>query len=139
MVSSAHRRAGTLRERAPGHWELRAFLGRDPISGKPRQATRTFVGSGRAAAKELSNLVAEAEAGRFDRSTATLGQLLDKWLEFAEMTQRHRTLYENRRKIETRIRPALGSVRLSKLHAQTFDAAYGHWLDEGLSASTVNK
>ena len=128
-----------MRERAPGHWELRAFLGRDPISGKPRQATRTFVGSDRAATKELSKLVAEVEAGKFDRSTATLGQLLDKWIEFVETTQRPRTVYENRRKIETRIRPELGLVRLSKLSPQTLDTAYGRWLDDGLSAATVYK
>ena len=47
MVIPARRKSGTMRQRAPGHWELRAFVGRDPISGKPRQATRTFVGSER--------------------------------------------------------------------------------------------
>jgi len=128
-----------MRERTPGHWELRAFSGRDPVSGKPRQATRTFVGGERAAAKALSTLVADVEAGKFSRSSATLGQLLDKWLEMAETTQRPRTLYENRRKIEARIRPTLGAVRLSKLDPEVLDTAYRRWLAEGLSAATVNK
>ena len=48
-------------------------------------------------------------------------------------------LYENRRKIEARIRPALGDVRLDKLDADTLDAAYRQWLDEGLSPATVHK
>lgn len=128
-----------MRERTPGHWELRAFTGRDPVSGKPRQATRTFVGGERAAAKALSTLIADVEAGKFSRSSATLGQLLDRWLEMAETTQRPRTLYENQRKIEARIRPTLGTVQLSKLDPEVLDTAYRRWLAEGLSAATVNK
>ena len=137
-MSNANR-PGTMRERTPGHWELRAFSGRDPVSGKPRQATRTFVGGERAAAKALSTLIADVEAGKFSRSSATLGQLLDKWLEMAETTQRPRTLYENRRKIEARIRPTLGAVRLSNLNPETLETAYRRWLAEGLSAAPVNK
>ena len=64
-----------------------------------------------------------------------MGQLLDKWLEATEPHQRPRTVYENKRKIEARIRPKLGSIRLSKLGADTLDAAYRQWLDEGLSAA----
>ena len=79
-ATSRKTRPGTMRERSPGHWELRAFAGPDPVTGKPRQATRTFVGGERAAAKELSALVTEVENGKFKRTSATVGQLLDKWL-----------------------------------------------------------
>jgi integrase len=128
-----------MRERSPGHWELRAFSGKDPVTGKPRQATKTFVGGERAAARALGNLVGEVEAGKFNRTTATVGQLLDKWLEGTERGQRPRTVYENKRKIEARIRPTLGDVRLDKLEPDVLDAAYGKWLDEGLSPATVHK
>jgi integrase len=127
-----------MRERSPGHWELRAFVGRDPVTGKARQMTRTFHGTEKAAGKALSQLVSEVESGTFDRTSATLSQLLDKWLETAETKQRPRTLYENKRKIERRIRPVLGSVRLDQLGADTLDAAYREWLAEGLSPTTVH-
>jgi integrase len=130
---------GTIRERSEGHWELRAFAGRDPVTKKPRQATRTFVGGERAAAKALAALVTEVESGKFKRTKATVGQLLDKWLEVGEASHRPRTVYENRRKIEARIRPLLGDVRLDKLEAETLDAAYRRWLAEGLSPATVHK
>jgi integrase len=126
-----------MRERSPGHWELRAFTGSDPVTGRPRQATRTFHGTEKEAGKALSQLVSEVEHGKFDRTSATVGQLLDKWLEAAESSQRPRTLYENKRKIEGRIRPVLGSVRLDKLGAETLDAAYRGWLAEGLSPTTI--
>ena len=130
---------GTMRERSPGHWQLRAYVGSDPVTGKPRQVTRTFKGGERAAAKALAALVTEVEAGKFSRTTATVSQLLDKWLEAGEWSQRPRTLYENRRKIDGRIRPILGHIHLAELKPDMLDAAYRKWLDDGLSPSTVHK
>ena len=143
IVSGSRRssrvRPGTMRERSPGHWQLRAYVGRDPVSGKPRQVTRTFAGGERAAAKALAALVAEAETDGFKRTAATVSQLLDKWLEVGEWSQRPRTLYENRRKVDGRIRPILGQIRLAELEPDIIDAAYRGWLDEGLSPATVHK
>ena len=78
MATTSKSRPGTMRERSPDHWELRAFSGKDPVTGKPLRATRTFVGSEKQAGKALSALVAEVEAGKFNRTTVTVGQLLDK-------------------------------------------------------------
>jgi integrase len=128
-----------MRERSAGHWELRAFVGNDPVTGKPSRVTQTFVGTQKAAGKALSVLVAKVEAGKFNRTKATVGQLLDRWLEATESSQRPRTVYENRSKIEKRIRPTLGAIRLDRLEADTIDAAYRQWLSEGLSPATVNK
>ena len=132
-------KSGTMRERSPGRWQLRVFAGSDPLTGKPRQVARTFIGGERAAAKALAALVAEVESGKFDRTTATVGQLLDRWLEVGERSQRPRTLYENRRKIEGRIRPLLGDIPLAKLEPDVLDAAYRKWMDDGVSSSTVHK
>jgi hypothetical protein len=35
---------GHIRERGKGTWELRVFLGRDPITRRDRYKTRTFKG-----------------------------------------------------------------------------------------------
>ncbi len=130
-----------MRERpaGSGQWQLRVFTGTDPVTGKVRQAARSFKGTEREAGKALAALVSEVEAGRFKRTSATVGQLLDRWLEHIEPAQRPRTVYENRRKIEHRIRPLLGDIRLDRLEPDTLDAAYRKWLDEGLSPSTVHK
>jgi len=127
-----------MRERSPGHWELRAFTGRDPLTGKPTQKTQSFRGGQRAAAKALGILVAGIDSGKVSRSNRTVGQLLDAWLEAAKTKQTPRTLYENERKIEKRIRPALGHVRLDQLDAAMLDRAYREW--EGkVSPATVHK
>jgi integrase len=128
-----------MRERSPGHWQLRAYAGRDPISGRPRQAARTFRGGERAAAKALAALVTDVETGRFNSSTATLSELFDKWLEAGEWTQRPRTLYTNRISIDSRIRPMLGHIQLAELAPDVLDLAYRKWLEDGLSPATVQR
>jgi hypothetical protein len=45
----------TLREREPGVWEVRVFVGRD-AAGRPRQMSRTVRGSRRAAQKVAASL-----------------------------------------------------------------------------------
>lgn len=131
---------GTMRERptGSGHWQLRVFLGTDAVTGKPRQVTRTFRGTKAKAKVELGRFVTEVADGKFDKTTATVGQLLDAWLEQVASSQRPRTLEENRRKIDHRIRPVLGSQRLAKLGTDTLDTAYRRWLAEGLSPTTVH-
>jgi hypothetical protein len=40
---------GSMTERSPGVWRLRVFIGPDPATGNPRQATRTVKGTKRQA------------------------------------------------------------------------------------------
>jgi hypothetical protein len=54
---------GSMRERRPGTWELRASVGRDD-NGKPRQITRTIKGGKREASRALAELETEAGAGK---------------------------------------------------------------------------
>lgn len=132
-------RPGTMRERTPGHWELRVFGGYDSVTGKQIRRTKTFVGSERAAAKALGAFVQEVGSSDVSRRGVTVGQLLDEWLELGRSKQKPRTLQENRRKIEHRIRPLLGDLKLENLDAARLDKTYRHWLDEGLSEATVHK
>jgi hypothetical protein len=83
-IDRRRRGTGSIRERSPGHYELRAY---NPVTG--RQVTKTFhaprreKGSGRrAAGAELAKLVAEVAEGKHDRSgqRASVGELLDDWL-----------------------------------------------------------
>jgi len=48
-----------MRERSPGAWQLRAFEGVDPISGKKRYRSKSFRGTKREAQKALNALVTE--------------------------------------------------------------------------------
>jgi len=126
--------------RAPHQvWRLRAFVGRDPVSGRPRQTEKTFHGSDAAATKALRNLASSVDTQQVDRTTATVGQLLDKWLEHIEAARRPSTILSYRRKIEHDIRPLLGGVPLAKLGADGLDKCYMAWLGRGLATATVRQ
>ena len=129
----------TERPKGSGTWRLRVYVGRDPDTDRPIQESRTFRGTETAARKELAKLVAAVEGRVVEPNRATVGQLLDRWVAHVEAIgkARPKTVYEYRRKIDGRIRPVLGDVRLDKLRADAIDNAYQLWLAEGLSPSTV--
>jgi|GEM_PF-897004 len=52
--------AGSIRQRSPGVWELRVYLGRDNV-GRVRHQYTTFAGTKRAAERELARLVTHHE------------------------------------------------------------------------------
>lgn len=133
--------AGSMSERPAGSgvWRLRVYLGRDPLTGMPIQRQQTFRGSQTAARKALAKMVADVGAGKFDRSNATVGQLLDRWLEHIGPIRRPSTIAGYRAKINHAIRPALGEIRLSKLTAVELDRAYRAWQDKGLAPATVRQ
>lgn len=130
--------AGSLRERSPGVWEMRAFIGRDPITNKPRQVSKTFKGGIRQAEKELAKLVSNVDALREAKTSHTLGELLSEWL--VQMERRGMSvLYirNARNAIEKRLRPMLGHINLAKLTPEHLDRLYGTMRAEGLSDSTI--
>jgi integrase len=124
-----------MTEREPGVWRIRVM-----VDGKQRQ--ETFRGTEAAARKHLRKLAPNDgqvdEASRI-HDARTFGDLLTKWLGHIEARGRApKTIDENRREIESRIRPLLGHIGISNLTAEDLDSAYSAWLDE-LSPSSVHR
>jgi integrase len=135
---------GSMRQRGSA-WELRVYLGADPVSGKPRYVTKTVQGGKREAQKALNELVVAAERGTIARTRTTVGELLDAWLELARADFSPKTVRETSGMIERYLRPALGDVPLNKLTAATLDRYYRTMLDGGghdgrpLSPGTIRR
>ena len=73
---------GHVRERGRGSWELRAYVGRDPLTGQKRYKTKTVRASGqREAEKALAAFVTSLEAGV--PANGTFGELVERWIETA--------------------------------------------------------
>lgn len=72
---------GSLRERRPGHWQLRVYAGPDLFSGKKQWITETVTGGKREAQRRLAQLVAEVDAGKSAPTDATLDVLVARFLE----------------------------------------------------------
>jgi integrase len=133
--------SGTLRERpaGSGRWELRVYTGRDPVTGSPKQLTRTFHGGKRAAEKALTQLAAEVHAGQHVGTEATFGKLLDAWLAnlVRSKAKAQSTLESYRIHVEKHIRPELGAVRLDKLTTWRLDEYFEHLEAKGLAPATI--
>ncbi|MEO1057808.1 MAG: site-specific integrase [Actinomycetota bacterium] len=112
-------------------WELRVYLGLDPVSGKKRYATKTVRGGKRVAQTALAEMITEAERGMMARTTARVGELLDAWFDFAAPDFSPKTVKETRGYIDRSLMPALGSRRLAKLKPADLDAFYRRLLASG--------
>jgi hypothetical protein len=65
--------SGSMTQRAPGVWRLRAYVGDDPGNGNPRQIERTVKGAQKDAAKALAELVTKAQQGQYDHTFEVWG------------------------------------------------------------------
>ncbi|HXZ82766.1 MAG TPA: site-specific integrase, partial [Acidimicrobiales bacterium] len=129
---------GSKRQIRPGVWELRVSLGNDPVTGKLRQLSKTFHGGSRAADAALRDLVDQQAPGRADGVGATVGQLLDRWLEECErLDLSPTTIRTYKAQITQTIRPRLGKLKLSQLTARHLDDLYGAMKDVGKSPKTI--
>jgi integrase len=114
---------GFIRQRGEA-WELRVYLGQDAISGKKRYATRTVRGSRREAERVLARIVAGADQGSFARTSATVGELLERWFELARDDYSPKTVLETRGYLDRDLVPALGEVPLARLRPEDLDRYY---------------
>ncbi|MEM8621488.1 MAG: site-specific integrase [Actinomycetota bacterium] len=121
---------GFMRQRGAS-WELRVYLGLDPVTGKKRYATKTVRGGKRAAQTALAEMITEAERGMMARTTATVGELLDAWFDFAAPDFSPKTVKETRGYIDRSLMPSLGSRQLAKLKPADLDAFYRRLLASG--------
>src|ERR1700733_8149357 len=68
--------AGSLAEKSPGVWRLRVY-----IRDENRQVQRTFRGTKSDAKRALRAFLTEIERKQVVQSKATVGDLLDRWIE----------------------------------------------------------
>jgi len=76
------RRAGHIRQRSPGSFELRYDLDTDPATGKRKTVTTTVRGSRKDAERELRRLLHAVDTGQHvDRTRMTVRRWLTLWLD----------------------------------------------------------
>ena len=125
---------GLIRRRGDA-WELRVYLGTDPVTNKQRYASRTVRTGKREAQRVLNEMISEAERGLSVRTSATVGDLLKRWFDFAARDFSPKTVKGTRGFIDRNLLPALGSVPLSKLRASDLDRFYRKLSVDGGSRS----
>ena len=136
--------AGHLRQRG-GSWELVAYAGRDPLTGKRRYVSRAFRGSKREAQAALDRLVIEVDDGVEGGSVGTMGELLDRYVEVFGPTWSPSTLRQTVSAIERHLRPRWGQVQLRRVTPVDIDRFYAELRRRGgqggrpLAGATVTR
>jgi integrase len=112
--------------------QVQVYAGRDPLSGRKRYVSRQVPGSGRTGMKQAkqveAQLLAEVAAGKHQGSgSITLAQLLDEWIAWRESNGKPispATLHNYRLTIDTKIKPGLGHLPVTKVDARVLDRFY---------------
>ena len=131
---------GSLREKRAGYWEVRIDAGVDRLTGKRAQVSRSVEGTRRDAERVLNTLISKHETNSVGGSTtATVGGLLEKWIEHVEPDLAYQTFHGYQRLIRKHIAPALGSIKLRKLDVATLDSFYRSMSKKGLAPATVRQ
>jgi integrase len=112
---------GTITELPSGSYRVKVYAGVDPLTGKEHYLRETAKTSAEAE-KTRTRLLSQVDERRQPRTQATVGMLLDRWLEVADVEET--TLHGYRSKIETHIRPTLGHIKLSKVDAELLETFY---------------
>lgn len=120
-----------------GKWELRAYLGRDPVTRRPRQKSKVVHGGKRKAEDALREFVREVERGRFRSTEGTVSHLLNEYLDhLVARGASPYTLATWTVVIRNHLDPALGHLKLSELERGHI-AAYYRGLAGKLAPSTI--
>ena len=132
------RTAPGMRERSPGAWELIVEAGRDPVSGRRRQVSRTFNGTLSEAKKARAALIVEVSKGRHAGTKATLDELFDDWIVELKRKGRSPNTVHGYEKVYVRnIQPTLGRMAVRKVTTKTLTDLYGAHQKRGLSPRSV--
>ena len=107
------------------------LAGADPVTGKQRYATTIARAAKREAQRLLNEMKVQTERGLATRTTATVGELLDRWLDLTREDFSPNTTREVVGYVERNRRSALGDLQLSKLTTPSLDPCYRSLLVDG--------
>ncbi|HEX2699063.1 MAG TPA: site-specific integrase [Acidimicrobiales bacterium] len=134
---------GSLREKSPGMWELRVYLGRD-AAGKVRHKHTRFRGGKRQAERELARLVAELDAGDGDIvldwgpettvNDAVVGWQRNGWDDLSPSTvRRYRSIWK------VHVKDDIGRRKIRSLGPYDVECYLRKLKQEGQSESSVHQ
>ncbi|MFN7150017.1 MAG: tyrosine-type recombinase/integrase [Microthrixaceae bacterium] len=126
-------------KRQPDYWEVRAYAGVDPLTGKDRYTSRTVRGGRRDAEKLLAQLVAQVDR---DGPSArhTVNELLASHIDHLEHRGREARTIEGYRSIAAQVgKDSIGRQQVSKVSVKAVDDFYLRLKRRGLSPGSIQR
>lgn len=131
---------GSIRlKREPDYWEVRAYAGIDPLSGRDRYTSRTVRGGRRDAEKLLVQLVAKLDR-EGPTTRHTLDELLNSHIDHLEHRGREARTIEGYRSIAAQVRKdRIGQLPVADIGVRTIDDFYLRLKNRGLAPGSVQR
>jgi integrase len=135
---------GSMRQRGDA-WELRVYVGRDPLTNRKRWSSKSVRCGKREAQRALAAMVADLDDRPGAPAAGTVKQLLDQWFENTVSDLSPKSAREDRGYIDRYLIPGLGPVQVSRLRTEDIDRFYRELRRRGgtkgkpLSPATVKK
>jgi integrase len=124
-IAARQRRRGRVETLPSGALRVTVYAGVDPLSNRRMYLRETVPAGPRAAGeaeKVRTRLLNQVDEKRNPRTTATVNQLIDRWLEVIDIEASTKQGYV--RKIGKHIRPVLGTMQVAKLDAEILESFY---------------
>ena len=133
---------GSIRQRSAGSWELRAYVGVDPATGRRLDRSITVRGNRSDAQRELAEMVARIRCVRAVGSRSTMSELFEAWFATAVDGWSPSTVRQNRSVLDCHLHRHIGSVVVGDVTPALIDALYvrlrrGEHDTRPLAAATV--
>ncbi len=116
-----HARTGHIEQLPSGSYRAHVYAGADPLTGKAIYLRGTAKTAGQAQI-ELGRLLDQAAVGKQPELGVTVGELLDQYMQVAELDVSTRESYEGY--IRRTIGPVLGGKQLRKVRGPMLDTFY---------------
>ncbi|MGE0309540.1 MAG: tyrosine-type recombinase/integrase [Acidimicrobiia bacterium] len=136
---------GSIRQRSTGSFELRVFIGVDPMTKRRRYRSTTVRGGRGDAERHLAAMVAAVEAARAVGVRSTVSELLEAWFAVASTSWAPTTIRQTRSVLDRYLHPHLGDLAVGDVTAAILDATYAALRHRGgmggrpLSAGTLTR
>jgi integrase len=119
------RSRGTVESLPSGSLRVQVYAGIDPMTGKKIRLTETIPPGPRASAdaeKARTRLLAQVNQRRAPRTRATVNELMDRYLQQADVERTTLVRYESC--VRVHVRPLLGDLDISRLDGDVLDSFF---------------
>src|SRR5262245_53099248 len=121
MASRRAKRRGHIEERPNGKYRAIAYAGTDPLTGKPRYLKKT-TDTVKEAEIELTRLLNQIDEKRHPRSSVTVSEVVDMWMDVADLAVKTRRRYMQL--IDAYIKPTFGHRPVAELDVELLERFY---------------
>ena len=123
----------TIREKRPGVWEIRAYVGRD-AKGRPRQVSRTVRGGKKDAQRVAAELTLRPATGSAAR---TVAEMLWEWAGLNEATWAERTQRDNRSRIRQIASDQVADMQVARLTVADIERWHARLRTAGVGPAAI--